>query len=157
MLTVVFAYGTDRELARQRVIERLALVASALPPGVQPAVSPLSSVLSWVLAVGLRAGPDISPLELRDLAEWSIRPRLLAVPGVANVIIYGGGVRQVQVVTSPERLAAAGATVDDVAGAVAAADAAAGSGFFDRPGQRLLIWLDGRLHGLVPPYQGPWA
>jgi len=147
VLTVVFTYGTDRELARQRVIERLALAASVLPSGVQPAVTPLSSVLSWVLAVGIRAGPELSPLELRDLAEWTIRPRLIAVPGVANVIIYGGGVRQVQVVTSPERLVAGGATVDDVVSAVAAADAAAGSGFLDRPGQRLLTWFDGRLHG----------
>src|SRR5262245_40130707 len=92
VVTVVFAYGTDRERARQSVIERVALAAPSLPRGVTPAVPPLASVLAWVLAIGLRAGPDVSPLALRDLAEWTIRPRLLAVPGVANVIIYGGGV-----------------------------------------------------------------
>src|SRR5206468_376960 len=82
-----------------------------------------------------------------DLADWTIRPRLLAVPGVANVAIYGGGIRQVQVTTTPERLLAARATLDDLATAAAAADAPGGSGFLDRGGQRLPTWLDGRLHG----------
>jgi len=147
VVTVVFEYGTDPYRARQLVIERLALTAGQLPPGLSPAVSPLSAVLAWVLAVGLRGGPDVSPMALRDLAEWTIRPRLLAVPGVANVVIYGGALRQVQVTTTPERLAAAGVTLDDVAATVTTADAAAGSGFFDRPGQRLLTWFDGRVRG----------
>src|SRR5205823_14370088 len=126
VVTVVFAYGTDPYKARQLVIERVALAAGQLPPGVRPDVAPLSSVLAWVLAVGLRGSPEIGPLALRDLAEWTIRPRLLAVPGVANVIIYGGGVRQVQVTATPERLAAAGATLDDLAAAATGADAVAG-------------------------------
>jgi len=128
VVTAVYRYGTDPYRARQVVIERLALAAEQLPPGTRPAVSPLSA-----------------PLELRDLAEWTIRPRLLAVPGVANVVIYGGGIRQVQLTTTPERLWAAGVTLDDLAAAAGAADAAAGSGFFDRGGQRLPTWLDARL------------
>ena len=108
VVSVMFAYGTDPYRARQLVTESAALAGGQLPRGVTPAVSPLSSVLAWVLAIGLRGGPDVSPLMLRDLAEWTIRPRLLAVPGVANVIIYGGGVRQIQVTTTPERLVATG-------------------------------------------------
>src|SRR5205814_769476 len=115
--------------------------AEQLPPGTRPAVSPLSSALTTILAIGMRGS---SPLVLRDLAEWTIRPRLLAVPGVANVVIYGGGIRQVQVTTTPERLLAAHATLDDLATAVGAADAPGGSGFLDRSGQRLAAWLDGR-------------
>jgi len=145
VVTAVYRYGTDPYRARQVVIERLALAAEQLPPGVRPAVSPLSAALSTILAIGLRAGSSVSPLELRDLAEWTIRPRLLAVPGVANVVIYGGGIRQVQLTTTPERLWAAGVTLDDLAAAAGAADAAAGSGFFDRGGQRLPTWLDARL------------
>src|SRR5881409_3354242 len=166
VLTAIYPYGTDPYRARQVVIERLALTAEQLPPGARPAVSPLSSALTTILAIGMRGG---SPLVLRDLAEWTIRPRLLAVPGVANVVIYGGGVRQVQVTTTPERLLAVGATLDDlaVAAAAAAAPGAAprrrgdarrprrgGSGprrrhgqVVERPGQRLLTWLDGRLRG----------
>src|SRR5881398_1654118 len=130
VLTAIYPYGTDPYRARQVVIERLALTAEQLPPGTRPAVSPLSSALTTILAIGMRGA---SPLVLRDLAEWTIRPRLLAVPGVANVVIYGGGIRQVQVTTTPERLLAA--------------HAPGGSGFLDRGGQRLPTWLDGRLHG----------
>src|SRR5881398_996518 len=144
VLTAIYPYGTDPYRARQVVIERLALTAEQLPPGTRPAVSPLSSALTTILAIGMRGA---SPLVLRDLAEWTIRPRLLAVPGVANVVIYGGGIRQVQVTTTPERLLAARATLDDLATAAAAADAPGGSGFLDRGGQRLPTWLDGRLHG----------
>src|SRR5438046_2637720 len=66
-----------------------------------------------------------------------------------------GGVRQVQVTTTPERLAAAGATLDDLATAIGGADAAAGSGFLDRPGQRLLTWFDGRVHAAADVARAP--
>src|SRR5579885_1696464 len=146
VLTVLFPYGTDPYRARQLVSERLALAAELLPAGVKPAVAPLTAALTTILAIGLRAGPGISPLALRDLADWTLRPRLLAVPGVANVVVFGGDVRQIQLTTTPERLWAVGATVDDLGAAVAAADAASGSGFVDRSGQRLPLWLDARLH-----------
>src|SRR5438034_6319756 len=145
VVTAIYRYGTDPYRARQVVIERLALTAEQLPAGTRPAVSPLSAALSTILAIGLRAGPGVSPLQLRDMAEWTIRPRLLAVPGVANVVIYGGGIRQVQLTTTPERLWAAGVTLDDLAAPAGPADAAAGSGFLDRGGQRLPTWLDARL------------
>src|SRR5881396_2633492 len=116
VLTAIYPYGTDPYRARQVVIERLALTAEQLPPATRPAVSPLSSALTTILAIGMRGS---SPLVLRDLAEWTIRPRLLAVPGVANVVIYGGGIRQVQVTTTPERLWAVRATLDDLATAAA--------------------------------------
>jgi len=147
VVTALFPYGVDPHLARQQVIERIALAAPLLPPEARASVSPLSSVLSTILAIGLRAEPGVSPLALRDLAEWTLRPRLLAVPGVANAVVYGGGVRELALVTTPERLAAARATLEDLASAVASADAAAGSGFTDRSGQRLETWFDGRLRG----------
>src|SRR6059058_5514265 len=151
VLTAIYPYGTDPYRARQVVIERLALTAEQLPPGTRPAVSPLSSALTTILAIGMRGA---SPLVLRDLAEWTIRPRLLAVPGVANVVIYGGGIRQVQVTTTPERLLAARATLDDLATAAAAADAPGGSGFLDRrlhgAGDLARAPLPGRNHVPVP-------
>src|SRR5579885_310576 len=151
VLTVLFPYGTDPYRARQLVSERLALAAELLPAGVKPAVAPLTAALTTILAIGLRAGPGISPLALRDLADWTLRPRLLAVPGVANVVVFGGDVRQIQLTTAPERLWAVGATVDDLGAAVAAS----GSGFLDRSGQRLPLWLDARLHRLEDVAQAP--
>ncbi|MBI1813607.1 MAG: efflux RND transporter permease subunit [Deltaproteobacteria bacterium] len=146
VITVVFPYGANPLRARQFVIERLALAAEQLPRGVKPAVAPLSSALTYILAIGLRAGPEMSPLTLRDLAEWTIRPRLLGVEGIANVLVFGGNSRQIHITTTPERLWAARTSLDDLADAVAATDAPAGSGFFDRAGQRLPTWLDGRIH-----------
>jgi CzcA family heavy metal efflux pump len=147
VIAAIFTYGADPYRSRQLVIERIALAAEQLPAGVRPAVAPLSSALSTILAIGLRAGTGVSPLVLRDVAEWTIRPRLLAVPGVANVVIYGGAVRQLQVTTTPERLWAVGATLDDLIASVEASAAAAGSGFMDRKGQRMPLWLDGRVRG----------
>jgi CzcA family heavy metal efflux pump len=155
VLTVFFPYGTDPYRARQLVSERLALAAELLPAGVKPAVAPLTAALTTILAIGLRAGPGISPLALRDLADWTLRPRLLAVPGVANVVVFGGDIRQIQLTTTPERLWAVGATVDDLGAAVAAADTASGSGFLDRSGQRLPLWLDARLHRLEDIARAP--
>ncbi|HZP43908.1 MAG TPA: efflux RND transporter permease subunit [Candidatus Binatia bacterium] len=155
VLTTFFPYGTDPYRARQFVIERIALAAEELPAGVRPAVAPLASALTTILAIGLRAAPEVSPLALRDLAEWTIRPRLLAVPGVANVVVYGGSPRQVQVTTTPERLWAMGVTLDDLASAVRDADAAAGSGFIDGAGQRLPAWFDGRLRSPADVARAP--
>ncbi len=141
----IFGYGTDPYRARQFVIERVALATEQLPQGIHPRVAPLASVLTTILAVGLRGDGTIAPTALRDLAEWTITPRLLAVPGVANVIVYGGGERQIQLTTTPERLAAYGATLDDLAAAATGADAPSGSGFLDRSAQRLAAWFDGRV------------
>src|SRR5262249_6326761 len=145
VITAVFSYGTDPYRARQLVIERLALVATALPAGVQPAVAPLASALTTIVAVGLRGDASVSALALRDIAQWTIRPRLLAVPGVADVVVYGGGVRRLEITTTPERLWAARATLDDLVAAAHDADATAGSGFVDRVGQRLPTWFEGRV------------
>src|SRR5262249_15502541 len=97
----------------------------------------------------------LSPLALRDVAEWTIRPRLLGVPGVANVVIYGGAVRELQITTTPERLWAERATLDDLVVAASDADAAAGSGFLDRAGQRLPTWLDGRVRSAADLARAP--
>lgn len=141
---VIFPYGTDPYRARQLVIERVALATEVLPTTVHPRVAPLASVLTTILAAGLRADATVSPAALRDFADWIVTPRLLAVPGVANVVVYGGGERQIQVTTTPERLAHYDTTLDDLAGAVTGADAPSGSGFLDRPGQRMIAWFDGR-------------
>ncbi len=154
-VAVIFPYGTDAYRARQVVIERLALAAGQLPPGIRPSVSPLSAALSTILAIGLRGSPEVSPSTLRDLAEWTIRPRLLAVPGVANVVVYGGRIRQIEINTSPERLRTAGVALSELVAAATQADASAGSGFLDRSGQRLTTWFDGRLRSTADLARAP--
>jgi len=147
VLSVQFEYGVDPYRARQWVAERLPLAAEQLPPEARPAVAPVAAALTTVLTIGLRGDRTLSPFDLRDLAQWMLRPRLLAVVGVADVLVYGGDVREVAVTATPERLWAHGATLDDVVAAVQGADASAGSGFVDRSGQRLPVWVAGRPRG----------
>jgi CzcA family heavy metal efflux pump len=132
-----FAPGTDLLRARQLVQERLAAVslpAVARAPHVLP---PLSS-LSRVLKIGVTS-KSLSQMELSELARWTIRPRLMAVPGVANVAIWGQRDRQLQVLVDPDRLAANGVSLDQVVRAAAAAAVVGAGGFVDTPNQRLPV------------------
>src|SRR5262245_8849067 len=155
VLSAIFPYGTNPYRARQFVIERLALAAEQLPADAHPAVTPLQSALTTILVIGMRSSGEVSPLALRDLAEWTVRPRLLGVPGVADVIVYGVAPREIHVTTTPERLWAAGASLDDLVAAVTQADAPAGSGFVDLGGQRLPSWFDGRVRAVADFARAP--
>jgi Cu/Ag efflux pump CusA len=114
VVTVVFAESADVYLTRQGVAERLTELAGQLPAGVQaPRMSPLVSSTMDLLKIGLTSD-RVGPRELRDIADWELRPRLLAVPGVARVTVYGGEQRQVQIAVDPERLVAADLALSDV-------------------------------------------
>ena len=111
---VEFEWGTDIYRARQIVSEKLAVVGDALPPGVgNPTLGPQSSILGEVMIVGLTA--DTTSLqELRTLADWTIRPRLLATGGVAQVAVIGGEIREYQILLDPERMKHYGVGLDEV-------------------------------------------
>jgi CzcA family heavy metal efflux pump len=138
-VVLLFARGTDIMEARQVVQERVARVAGSLPAAARPSVvmPPLSS-LSRVMKVGLTSA-RLSQMELTTLTKWTIRPRLMAVPGVANVAIWGQRDRQIQVLVEPERLRANGVTLDEVMRAAQDATGVAAGGFLDTPNQRLAI------------------
>ena len=103
---VDFDWGTDIFRARQIVGERLQPVAARLPEDVTaPILAPITSIMGEILLVGLSA-PEDRLMEARTAADWVVRPRLLAVPGVAQVVAIGGQVRQYQVLVDPERLLA---------------------------------------------------
>src|SRR5207244_6732494 len=109
----------------------LTQVAGELPQGVKsPKMGPLTSSTSLVLAIGLTS-TNRTPMELRTFADWTARPRLLAVPGVAKVDIFGGEVRQIQVQVKPERLLDYGLALEDVLAVVRQATAVRGAGFVD--------------------------
>ena len=131
--------ASDVMTARQMVQERLSRTASQLPVVARPPVmlSPLSS-LSRVMKIGVTSA-TLSQIELSTLAKWTIRPRLMAIPGVANVAIWGQRDRQLQVLVDPDRLRAHGLTVDQVVQATSEGVSLQAGGFLDTPNQRLAI------------------
>ncbi len=131
--------ATDVMTARQMVQERLSRAASQLPGVAHPPVmlSPLSS-LSRVMKIGMTS-ETLSQVELSTLAKWTVRPRLMAIPGVANVAIWGQRDRQLQVLVDPDRLRAHGVTVDQVVQAAGEGVSLQAGGFLDTPNQRMAI------------------
>ena len=136
---LIFKRGTDLITARNLVQERLALAAPRLPQVAQPPVilPPLSS-LSRAMKIGL-SSKKLSQMELTVLSKWTIRPRLMAISGVANVAIWGDYDREFQVLVDPDRLKAHDVTLDMVERAVQKATAVGSGGFVDTPNQRLAV------------------
>jgi CzcA family heavy metal efflux pump len=141
---VEFEWGTDIFRDRQIVSEKLQTVAAGLPAGVSaPVLAPVSSVMGEIMMIGL-TGPQ-SPMELRTVADWTIRRRLLAVPGVAQVIPIGGDVRQYQVLADPARMLATGVTLGEVLAAAEGSNANAAGGVYMDRGQEYVIRGIGRI------------
>ncbi len=114
VVNIEFDWGTDIYLDRQIVSEKLSTVAESLPPNVNsPVMAPQTSIMGEVLIVGLTA-KETSPMELRTLADRSIRPQLLSLPGVAQITVMGGDVKEYQVLLNPERMRALSVTMDEV-------------------------------------------
>ena len=139
VVTITFLDGVDVHIARQGISERLSELGSSLPAGVgTPKLSPLVSSTMDLLKIGL-VSDTVDAYELRDTADWIIKPRLLAVPGVAHVIVFGGNVRQIQILPDVQKLASFGLTLTDVSDAARAALPLRGAGFIDVPAQRILL------------------
>ena len=144
IVTVVFDPATDIYRDRQVLAERLAAVSTQMPQGVAaPAMSPLTSSTSMVLAVGLTSERR-SLMDVRTAADWLVKPRLLAVPGVAKVSVFGGEVQQFQVQINPARLIQYGLTFDDVVAAARRVTGIRGAGFIDTANQRIVLRTEGQ-------------
>lgn len=144
VITVVFRSGSDIYRGRQAVTERLSTVATELPTGLPaPLMTPLTSSTTWVMEIGLTSDRE-SLMALRTVANWAVKPRLLAVPGVAGVEVNGGDVRQLQFQIDPERLVQYGVSVEDVVAAARHATGVRGAGFVDTPNQRLVVQTEGQ-------------
>jgi CzcA family heavy metal efflux pump len=140
---VEFAWSTDIYRNRQLVAERLASATEQLPEGIVPQMGPVASIMGEIMLVGVE-GDGVSPMDLRTQADWVIRPRLLTIPGVAQVIPIGGEVRQVHVIVDPAKLAGAGLSLEDVARAVGDANKNSTGGYVDRRGLEFLVRALGR-------------
>ncbi|HUF21031.1 MAG TPA: efflux RND transporter permease subunit [Burkholderiales bacterium] len=142
VVTAVFEDGSDTYRIRQVVGERLAALVNQMPDGVEPpTMTPLTSSASTVLGIGVTSATR-SLMELRTLVDWTIRPHLLAVPGVAEVNVFGGDTRQWQIQVDPERLLRHGLAIGDVVQAARSATGIKGTGFVKTPNQHLILQVE---------------
>ena len=146
---VEFEWGSDIYRNRQQISERLNLVREQLPPGVVPQLGPISSIMGEILLLALPADPaKVSPMQLRESADWVMRPRLLTIPGVAQVTPIGGEVRQYRVEIKPAQLQALAVEREKLELALRDFGANTSGGFLESQGREYLIRQIGRTSRL---------
>ncbi len=148
-LYVTFNWDTDIFRARQLVSERLSGMEESVPEGVTPHMGPISSIMGEIMQIAIPVDPSkISAMAVREYADWVLRPRLLSVPGVAQVIPIGGEVRQFQVQPNPTRMAELGITHDQLESALKGFSSNTSGGFLELNGREYLIRNLGRTSRL---------
>ncbi len=149
VITVEFNWGTDIYIDRQLVSEKLSLAREQLPQNVTPVMTPISSIMGEIMLVSVRSkSGETSPLDIRTLADWTIRPRLLSIAGIAQVTNIGGGVKQYQALVSPEKLKQFNITIDQIAEALKNSNTNTTGGFVDSQSQEYLIRNIARFNSL---------
>ena len=158
---VEFDWGTDIFRNRQLVAERLAQVQSQLPPNVTPQIGPISSIMGQILLIAVTS-KTASPMEVREIADFTIGPRLLAVPGVAQVIPIGGEVRQYRIAPQPSALRALGVSYEQIEKALRQFGTNTGGGFTDQNAREYSSATSGARQAgrpgatsWLPPSRGP--
>lgn len=149
IIYVEFDWDTEVFRNRQLVAERLQLLESQLPAGMQPIMGPISSIMGEIQFVGL-SSPDgkVSPMELRTLADWNIRPRLMTVPGVSQVVVMGGEIKQYQILVSSRKLQQKGLSLEDLKHALGEISENTTGGFINISDKEFLIRPIGRVSSL---------
>ena len=137
---VEFDWGTEIFRNRQLVAERLQLLSGSLPAGLVPVMGPVSSIMGEFQFVGLTS-PDgaASPMELRTLADWGVRPRLMTLNGISQVVVMGGQVKQYQILVSSDRLQRKGISLEDLKHALSEISENTTGGFIDLDGKEFLV------------------
>ncbi len=145
---VEFDWGTDIYRARQIVSERIPMVRENLPIGIgAPTMAPIASIMGEIMLLGITSD-SLSPMELRTLSDWTIRPRLKAIGGIANVVVIGGDYKQYQVFANPEKLKHFGVSLTELVDKVREANMNAPGGFLNQHGNQYIIKGNGRAYAV---------
>ena len=150
VIYVEFAWGTDIYIDRQIVAEKIALALDRMPKGIRPQLAPISSIMGQVMHIGIYSeNGQTPPIEVRTLADWVVRQRLLTIPGVAQVVTMGGGRKQFQVLVDPNLLLNYGVSLEDVETAVQASNSNATGGYLNQGSNELLVRGLGRIQSVA--------
>lgn len=156
-VTVVFKDGTDIYFARQLVGERIQQARDSLPAGITPTLGPISTGLGEIYLWTVEAedgakkpdGTPYTPMDLREIQDWVIKPQLRNVPGVTEINSIGGYAKEYLVAPAPEKLAAYGFTLADIVTALQRNNANVGAGYIERQGEQYLIRAPGQVGGIA--------
>ncbi|MEM9867654.1 MAG: efflux RND transporter permease subunit [Bacteroidota bacterium] len=145
---VEFEWGTDIYRARQIVSERIPMVRENLPEGIgAPTMAPISSIMGEIMLLGVTSD-SLSPMELRTLSDWTIRPRIKAIGGIANVIVIGGDYKQYQVFANPEKMKHYRVGLSELVKQVTKANVNVPGGVINQYGNQYIIKGNGRAYAL---------
>lgn len=146
LIWVEFDWATDIYIARQTVAEKLQGARGALPKGIDPYMGPIASIMGEVFQIGLTSSdPAVTSMDIRTYAEWDIRNRLLSIPGIAEITVLGGDLKQYQVLVDPVKLSQYGKSLHDVRSAIEGANVSATGGFMISDYTESLIRVNGRI------------
>ncbi len=147
MVFVEFGWKTDIYIDRQIVAEKLQSIRENLPREANPTMGPITSIMGEIMLISI-SGDSISPMELRTFADWTLKPRLASIPGIAQVIAIGGDLKQIHVLVSPEKLKANNITLHEVEEAVSNSNTSSSGGFLVQGYTEAVVRNIGRLQSL---------
>jgi len=160
VIYVEFDWGTDIYRNRQQIAERLSLVREQIPAGITPQMGPISSIMGEIMLIAMTVDPaQATPMQARELADWVVRPRLLTIAGVSQVIPIGGEVKQYRVTPDPANMGRLGITLEQMEAALKGFANNTSGGFIESGAQEFLIRNIGRttkvedLQDLVVSYR----
>ncbi|MBU2327086.1 MAG: efflux RND transporter permease subunit, partial [Alphaproteobacteria bacterium] len=148
IIYVEFDWDTEIYRNRQQIAERLSLVQPQLPANVVPQMGPINSIMGQVMLIAVTGPDNVSAMELRELADFTVRPRILSIPGVAQVIPIGGEVRQYRVSPNSAAMRAFGVSFEQIEQALAQFGSNTGGGFTDQYSREFLIRNVGRTQNI---------
>jgi CzcA family heavy metal efflux pump len=149
VIYVEFKWGSDIYIDRQLITEKLNIVKEQLPKNITPVLAPISSIMGEIMLVSVKSKTGkTSPMELRNLSDWTIRNQLLNISGIAQVINIGGQVKQYQVLFSQDKLREFNLTINDIQNSIEKSNTNTTGGFIDYQSKEFLIKNNGRFNSI---------